>query len=423
MTNKRIHLASSAALPFALSFALPFALSVALSIALPLGYQTAMAADSPSAEVRAPEPLAKDQSFVDSIKLETHGFVSFGYIQSAHNNWLGPTTDGTSEFWEAAANVIARPMDRLRVGAQLFARDLVDYDNGKVTVDWAYADYRFDDAIGVQVGRFKLPLGLYNESLDVDAARTEIFLPPSVYDLQSRDFQVSTDGAKIYGMIDMSGGGLLEYATYAGAKPYDLDAGYASYVAKIIGVDRLTRLDLNYLAGAMLHWSTPIDGFAVRLSGAHLNGVVIEASTPSGGVQFHAEFYLGYFSLLYELPQVTLATEYRLVYGRGDVELGGIPMPSLVDNTEGAYVSATWHASSWWETYAAIEGSWADAQHRAEKYAYTGVLALNVMPLPNWSMKAEIRGVRGVMGISPADNPDGISDQWAVFALKTTVDF
>lgn len=416
MTNKRIHLAFSVALPFA------------LSIALPLSYQTAMAADAssadlPSAEVRAPERLTQGQSVGDSLNLETHGFVSFGYLQTAHNNWLGPTTDGTSEFWEAAANVIARPMDRLRLGAQLFARDLVDYDNGQVTVDWAYADYRFADAIGVQVGRFKLPLGLYNESLDVNAARTEIFLPTSVYDPQSRDFQVSTDGAKIYGMLDMSGGGLLEYATYAGAKQYDLDAGYAAYVAKIIGVDRLTRLDVNYLAGVMLHWSTPIDGFAVRLSGAYLDGVVIEADTPSGGVQFNAEYYLGYLSLLYELQHVTLATEYRLVYGRGDVELGGIPMPPLVDNTEGVYVSVTWHAASWWETYAAIEGSWADAQHRSEKYAYTGVLALNVMPLSNWSMKAEIRGVRGVMGISPADNPGGISDKWAVFALKTTVDF
>ena len=191
MTSRRIHLA----------------LSVVLTVALPLSYRIAVSAESSTADLPKPVPSAQEQSIAESLNLETHGFVSFGYLQTARNNWLGPTEEGTSEFWEAAANVIARPMDRLRLGVQLFARDLVDYDNGKVTVDWAYADYRCDDAIGFQVGRFKLPLGLYNESLDVDAARTEIFLPPSVYDPQSRDFQISTDGAKLYGLINMNDGG------------------------------------------------------------------------------------------------------------------------------------------------------------------------------------------------------------------------
>jgi hypothetical protein len=404
------------------------ALTLAMSALLPFGCQAIWGADSPSAGsgnamVRDQNLPENDRTFVESLNLETHGFVSFGYLQTARNNWLGPTTDGTSELWEAAANVIARPIERLRLGVQLFARDLVNYDNGKVTIDWAYADYRIDDVIGVQVGRFKLPLGLYNESLDVDAARTEIFLPTSVYPSQSRDFQVSTDGAKVYGLTSLSGGGSLDYAAYVGGKQYDLEAGYASYVAQLIGLDQLSRLTVNYLAGGMLHWSTPIDGFAVRVSGAYLDGVVVEADTPIGGLKIEAEYYVGYFSLLYDLPRVTLASEYRLIHGRGDTFLGGVSVAPLVDNTEGVYVSATWHAASWWEGYAAIEGSWADAQNRSDKYAYAGVLALNVMPLRNWSMKAEVRGVRGVMGVLPADNPDGIADRWAVFALKTTVDF
>lgn len=415
--NKRlknpVYLVISAALPLTLSIALSLNGRVAMAAELP-------SVDSPSADLHAPESLTQ---IVDSLKLETHGFVSFGYLQTARNNWLGSTTDGTGEFWEAAANVIARPMDRLRLGTQLFARDLVNYDNGKVTVDWAYADYRLDDAIGIQLGRFKLPLGLYNESLDVDAARTEIFLPPSVYALRSRDFYVSTDGAKIYGLMNIMSGGSLEYAVYVGAKKYDLEAGFAAYVAESVGANRLSCLDLNYLAGGMLHWSTPIDGFAVRLSGAYLDGLVIEADTPFGGMQTKADYYLGYLSLLYELPHVTLATEYQLLHGRGETLFGGVPFKAVVDNTEGAYVSATWHAASWWEGYAALEGSWADAKNRSEKYAYTGVLALNVMPLRNWSVKAEVRGIRGVMGVNPADNPGGVADRWAVFALKTTVDF
>lgn len=404
------------------------ALTLTMSALLPSGCQAIWGADSQSAGsgdaiVRELNPQENDRSFVESLNLETHGFVGFGYLQTARNNWLGPTTNGTSEFWEAAANVIARPVERLRLGVQLFARDLVNYDNGKVTIDWAYADYRFDDAIGLQAGRFKLPLGLYNESLDVDAARAEIFLPTSVYPSQSRDFQVSTDGAKLYGVTSLNGGGSLEYAAYVGGKQYDLEAGYASYVAQLIGLEQLSRLTVNYLAGGMLHWSTPIDGFAVRVSGAYLDGVVVEADTLIGDLKIDAEYYVGYLSLLYDLPHVTLASEYRLIYGRGDTSLGGVSVAPLVDNTEGVYVSATWHAASWWEGYAALEGSWADAQNRSDEYAYTGVLALNVMPLRNWSIKAEVRGVHGVMGVIPADNPDGVADRWAVFALKSTVDF
>ncbi len=404
------------------------ALTLTMSALLPFGYQTTWGADSPSADsekapVRDQPQQENNRTFVESLNLETHGFASFGYLQTSRNNWLGQTRDGTGEFWEVAANVIARPIERVRLGVQLFARDLVYYDNGNVNVDWAYADYRFDDALGVQVGRFKLPLGLYNESLDVVAARAGVFLPTSVYPTQSRDFQISTDGAKVYGTTNLNFGGSLDYAAYLGGKQYDLDAGYATYVAQIIGLNRLSELTVNYLAGGMLHWETPLDGFSVRVSGAYLDGVVVKADTGIGSLNVDAEYYVGYFSLLYSLPRVTLASEYRLIYGRGDTTLAGVALDPLVDNTEGVYVSATWHAASWWEGYAAIEGAWADAQHRSNKYAYTGVLGLNLMPLRNWSIKAEVRGVRGVMGVLAADNPNGIDDRWGVLALKTTVDF
>ncbi len=72
------------------------------------------------------------------LRIDTHGFASFGYVHSWGNNWLGDTKEGSTEFWEAAMNAVARPIDHLRIGAQLFARDLGRYDNGKVQVDWAY---------------------------------------------------------------------------------------------------------------------------------------------------------------------------------------------------------------------------------------------------------------------------------------------
>ena len=128
------------------------------------------------------------------LNLEAHGFVSFGYLKSWGNNWQGETRNGTDEFWEAAGNVIARPLDHLRLGAQLFVRDLGEYGNGKVELDWAYADWRASDAVGVQVGRIKIPYGLYGEAVDVDAARTTIF-QSLIYGRKERDIRLTTDGA------------------------------------------------------------------------------------------------------------------------------------------------------------------------------------------------------------------------------------
>lgn len=370
---------------------------------------------------------AEQGDFVDSLNLEAHGFVSFGYLDSARNNWLGPTVNGTGEFWEAAANVIARPLDRLRIGAQLFARDLVKYDNGRVDLDWAYADYRFADAVGFQAGRVKLPLALYNESLDVDAARTQIFLPPAVYALRSRDLFIAVDGGKVYGSFDVGAAGSLDYSVFLGAKEIDSEAGFATYMEELGLGPAINDISADWMGGAMVHWHTPIKGLGLRVSFADLHNFTVRGSDVANGLTSHTtveDYIEGWVSLIYELSEVTLVAEYTRVHGRGESRIEPIAFViPLVDNSEGAYLGCTWHTCSWFEAYAGVEGSWADAYDRTNVYAYTGVLAANLMPLPNWSLKLELRGVHGTMGINANDNPQGVDDRWGVVALKTTVDF
>lgn len=368
---------------------------------------------------------AEQDGGIGWLNLEAHGFVSFGYLETERNNWLGPTTGGTGEFWETAANIIARPMDRLRIGAQVFARDLVKYDNGRVDLDWAYADYRMADEFGIQVGRVKLPLALYNEALDIDAARSSVFLAPSVYALRARDLFISIDGAKVYGSIDLGGVGSFDYSGFAGAKPIDEDGGFATYMAETGLGPVIDDISTGWAAGGMLQWNTPLDGLAVRVSAGNLHDFTVDGSDP-GNFTTHTQVgnYLEWwFSVLYEMDELTLAAEYTRVHGRGETVIDPGGVVPLVDNSDGAYVSATWHATRWMDIYVAVEGAWDDAYDRDLLYAYTGVLACNVMPLPSWSVKAELRGVHGTYGINAVDNPAGIDDRWGVVALKTTVDF
>ncbi|MBA3700965.1 MAG: hypothetical protein H0W78_19115 [Planctomycetes bacterium] len=370
---------------------------------------------------------AESPDLLTALNLEAHGFVSFGYLESERNNWLGSTTSGTGQFWEAAANVIARPMDRLRIGAQVFARDLVKYDNGRVDLDWAYADYRADDVLGVQVGRVKLPLALYNEALDVDAARTQVFLPPAVYALRSRDLFISVDGVKVYGSVQAGALGSFDYGVFLGAKNFNEDAGFAGYLSELGLGPVISEISADWAGGGMLHWNTPINGLGVRLSIGDLHNFTVRGRDPLNAMTKRTtveDYTEAWVSLIYELPEITLAAEYTRVRGRGETRIdpGAFIVP-LADNGEGAYLGCTWHMTAWFEAYAGFEATWTDAYARADEYAYTGVFAANLRPLPSWSLKLEVRGVRGTRGINPEDNPDGIDDRWGVVALKTTVDF
>src|SRR5690606_37602904 len=76
----------------------------------------------------------------DPTAVETHAFVSQGYIKSTDNNYLAPSERGSYEFTEVGLNFTMRPSDSLRLGVQLFARDLGPLGNLEPTVDWFYFD-------------------------------------------------------------------------------------------------------------------------------------------------------------------------------------------------------------------------------------------------------------------------------------------
>ena len=77
-----------------------------------------------------------------NFTLDIHGFLSQGYLQSDHNNFLADTEEGTFEFREYAINASSNLTDQLRIGAQLFGRDFGDFGNDEIVLDWGFADFR-----------------------------------------------------------------------------------------------------------------------------------------------------------------------------------------------------------------------------------------------------------------------------------------
>ncbi len=169
-----------------------------------------------AAAAEAVEAQSEDESF-ELPAIELHGFVSQGAFLSTENDYLGRSERGSFEFLEAAINVSSEVADRLRIGVQLFTRDLGPIGNYALTLDWAYLGYRFRDWLGLRAGRIKIPFGLYNEFNDVDAARLPILLPQGVYSSRNRDFFLAQTGFSLDGTAALRGAGVLDYQVFAGA--------------------------------------------------------------------------------------------------------------------------------------------------------------------------------------------------------------
>ena len=161
---------------------------------------------------------AADLPAADLSDLYFNGFVSQGWINTSHNNYLvDDSRDGTAEYHEAAVSIQNQLDDRLRVGLQFLARDFGESGNNNVVVDWAYGDYRWRDYLGVRIGKFKTPHGLYGQGRDIDILRPTVLLPQSVYNEAHRSFILGVQGASFYGNIQLERGGGFDYEIYGGA--------------------------------------------------------------------------------------------------------------------------------------------------------------------------------------------------------------
>src|SRR3569623_3061653 len=108
--------------------------------------------------------IALNPAHAADTDVEIHGFVSQGYIKTTEENEypVGNSGQGSFNFNDFGINFTKRLAPDLRVGLQLFAQDRGNFGNDTITLDWAYGDYRYQDWLGVRVGKVKIPLGLYN---------------------------------------------------------------------------------------------------------------------------------------------------------------------------------------------------------------------------------------------------------------------
>ncbi|MBF0452354.1 MAG: hypothetical protein HQK75_16750 [Candidatus Magnetomorum sp.] len=158
--------------------------------------------------------------------IQLHGFISQGFVWSKTHNFLFDNLDhGSFEFNELGLTVSKNISDSLHLGIQFFSRDQGDVGNNTLMVDWAYADYHPTDILGMRLGKLKMPMGLYNETRDIDILRTCVFLPQSTYLEYYRDVLSGLHGIGLYGNIPFDFGGSIEYQIQTGTLKIGKDGG------------------------------------------------------------------------------------------------------------------------------------------------------------------------------------------------------
>ena len=205
--------------------------------------------------------------------VQMHGFFSQGYAISDHNNYLTMNTSRGASMSDGGLNLTWTVNPKLRVGAQVYSRYIGELGKGRVSFDWALADYRFRDWLGFRIGKVKTPLGLFNDTQDQEFLYTWALLPQSVYPLDLREMTNAHSGADVYGSLGAKRAGVFSYQLYAGKLPSDYRTGY------LYGIQDSGFKNVTYsarTAGYDLRWTTPVQGmtagFSQMFSQRHLAG-------------------------------------------------------------------------------------------------------------------------------------------------------
>lgn len=394
----------------------------------------------------------------DDFDLQFHGFASQGYLVTRNNAWYSPESEdhGTLEFNEFAVNVVATPIDRLRVGVQIFAQDFGESGNNKPQIDWAYGSYSFPTIggvldLGFSAGRVKAGHGLYNEYRDLDMTRTSVFLPSTVYNNRFRDLYLAMNGVSLDARLGAGPLGSFEMEAYIGHVSIDKDEGPLYNIFTDLGVGAITRLSYEQVRGGNITWHPPIDGLRVRYSlrdavGLRVQGTMVAGGTlqfPAGSTYHHKtpNVWDNIFSVEYQRDRWTVAAEYSYFYFKADVVVdvdtngpapGGLGVNFVRYNSyrvaDSAYISASYRLPIL-DDKLEVQGAWLwmkeDMVRVAAAYTIGWTAAVRYDVTDNWLIKAEYGWYDGTAGnVRRNEQYDRtIEPVWGYLALKTTIDF
>lgn len=368
-----------------------------------------------------------------------HGFLAQGYTRTSANNFYGDSRGhGSFDFTELGINGFWQISPRLHAAAQLLSRRAGESSDGDVRLDYGVVDYRAlsdeTNDLGVRLGRFKNPLGLYNDTRDVAFTRPSIILPQSIYFDRTRDLALSSDGLQLYGNHRNRMG---EWELQLGiGRP---DVNDKDTELSVLGGERPGKLtdETSYIGRLMYER----DGGRIRL-GLTRAEVYMDykpgTSDPSGPGSIR--FTPTILSAQYNAERWSLTGEYAWRRLKFDDEIIYVP-PSLRKITgQSYYLQGSYQFDARWEgllrydvTYLndedrnghAIEALSGGARPAYSQFARDWTLGLSWSPNRSWMVRAEHHWVDGTAWLPLQDNPVATDTErrWRLFSLLVSYRF
>jgi hypothetical protein len=242
----------------------------------------------------------------DLENLQVHGFATQGFLYSSHNNYLTmKSSDGSLQWTEGALSFSQAVTEKLRVGIQLHMSQMGEFGGPELEVDWASGDYKFNDRLGVRMGKIKTPLGLYNDSQDVDSLHLWVLLPQGMYPVDNRDYDLSELGGEVYGSMPLGERrGEIHYRGHAGGSALAEDGGYVRQLQQY-GVT-FPSPPRGSTFGGDVRWATPLAGLTV---GSSAISTSLEGTGDIGSLRMPPAMTLAYYAQ-FNRGKLHLAGEY-----------------------------------------------------------------------------------------------------------------
>ncbi len=392
----------------------------------------------------------------ENAKIDIHGYISQGFLVSNKNNFLADTEKGTFQFNELGINFSTELTDKLRVGIQLVARDLGDTGNDKVKIDWAFADYRWRDWLGIRVGQMKVPVGFYNQTRDLDMLRTSVLLPQAIYSENFRDNTNAIKGIGGYGNVSLNALGNMSYQVLMGTMEIDKDSITTKRSEDRGGLD-VKKYDVGTMYVWAVEWETPLQG--LRIGTTHEYGSVLTHTVLTEDIVISVSFPpftitaaekgdplfidipdidLSVYSLEYTWRDLVLAFEYLRVNQTVTGRLTGSEIWTSRSHVESFYGRADYRFSDWFVLGAYYSVLYRDRNDRDgtktpyeppfSAYQKDACLSLRFDLNDRWIFKLEghlMDGV-GLANIPDNLNADGVPEfdrKWFLLAAKMTFSF
>ena len=332
----------------------------------------------------------------------------------------------------------------MTLGIQLFSMDFGDSGNSEIVVDWAVADYAWQEWLGVRVGKLKTPFGLYNEIRDIDATRTGILLPESVYSsAKLRSLMVGVDGIAAYGYSPFGFSYTLQYGHLDDQKIKDYGFDTDGRV--------IDQASMESVIATQVLWEQPwdlpfVDTFILGISHWRINELKTyressDAFGPGPETEYSVTATLptltqDVFSLQYSFSKFTFTAEYITSQVKTSIDYAGINGDTLPDmarfNTGihpatnvavGYYVMASYRLTDYYELAGTYSESIGDKENRnnSDNFIKDFVFSSRFDINGHWLLKAEVHCIHG-FGNSQQTEGDTAS-HWNLYAVKTSYAF